>query len=35
MGRAARGVRGVRLRPNDSVVGMDIVDDDDRKLACY
>ncbi len=31
MGRSARGVRGVRLRPNDWVVGMDIVDDD-RKL---
>lgn len=29
MGRAARGVRGVRLRPNDVVVGMDIVDVDD------
>jgi len=27
MGRTARGVRGVRLRPNDTVVGMDIVDD--------
>lgn len=27
MGRSARGVRGVRLRPNDQVVGMDIVDD--------
>jgi DNA gyrase subunit A len=27
MGRTARGVRGVRLRPNDWVVGMDIVDD--------
>jgi len=26
MGRSARGVRGVRLRPNDSVVGMDVVD---------
>jgi len=26
MGRSARGVRGVRLRPNDRVVGMDIVD---------
>lgn len=25
MGRATRGVRGVRLRPKDSVVGMDIV----------
>lgn len=25
MGRAARGVRGVRLRPNDLVVGMDVV----------
>lgn len=32
MGRTARGVRGVRLRPNDKVVGMDIVDDDSRKL---
>lgn len=32
MGRAARGVRGVRLRPNDSVVGMDIAEDNDRKL---
>ncbi len=31
MGRSARGVRGVRLRPNDQVVGMDIVDDG-RKL---
>ena len=27
MGRAARGVRGIRLRPNDEVVGMDIVDE--------
>lgn len=26
MGRSARGVRGVRLRPNDCVVGMDIVE---------
>ena len=32
MGRSARGVRGVRLRPNDQVVGMDIVDNDDRSL---
>lgn len=32
MGRSARGVRGVRLRPNDSVVGMDVVCDDERKL---
>lgn len=32
MGRAARGVRGVRLRPNDHVVGMDIVSDDERRL---
>lgn len=31
MGRVARGVRGVRLRPNDSVVGMDVADDS-RKL---
>ncbi len=32
MGRAARGVRGVRLRPNDNVVGMDIVSDNERSL---
>jgi len=32
MGRAARGVRGVRLRPNDWVVGMDIADDEARTL---
>lgn len=32
MGRSARGVRGVRLRPNDSVVGMDIVTNDDQIL---
>ena len=32
MGRSAMGVRGVRLRPNDSVVGMDIVADDQRSL---
>jgi DNA gyrase subunit A len=32
MGRSARGVRGVRLRPNDRVVGMDIIDDDNMQL---
>ena len=32
MGRAARGVRGMRLRPKDEVVGMDIVTDPDQKL---
>lgn len=32
MGRAARGVRGVRLRPNDRVVGMDVVADDAQRL---
>lgn len=32
MGRAARGVRGVRLRPNDCVVGMDVVTNDDQTL---
>jgi len=32
MGRSARGVRGVRLRPNDRVVGMDIVDESGRNL---
>ena len=32
MGRSAMGVRGVRLRPNDKVVGMDIAGDDSLKL---
>lgn len=32
MGRTAMGVRGVRLRPNDTVVGMDIVTSDDQRL---
>lgn len=32
MGRSARGVRGVRLRPNDTVVGMDVVCEDDQRL---
>ena len=32
MGRAARGVRGVRLRPKDEVVGMDIITDPNQKL---
>ncbi len=32
MGRTARGVRGVRLRPNDLVVGMDVVTDDNQTL---
>ena len=33
MGRSARGVRGVRLRPNDIVVGMDVVaDPENQKL---
>lgn len=32
MGRAARGVRGVRLRPNDWVVGMDVVTNDQLTL---
>ena len=32
MGRSARGVRGVRLRPNDSVVGMDIVANNEGML---
>lgn len=32
MGRSARGVRGVRLRPHDTVVGMDIVDDNAHSL---
>lgn len=32
MGRTARGVRGIRLRPNDMVVGTDIVDSNDETL---
>lgn len=28
MGRVARGVRGIRLRPGDQVIGMDIVEED-------
>ena len=32
MGRVARGVRGVRLRPNDEVVGMDVITNDDQVL---
>lgn len=32
MGRAARGVRGVRLRPHDNVVGMDVLGEDDGNL---
>lgn len=32
MGRAARGVRGIRLRPKDEVVGMDVVREDGQKL---
>jgi DNA gyrase subunit A len=32
MGRSAVGVRGVRLRPNDQVVGMDVVSDDSATL---
>ncbi|MDR2524399.1 MAG: DNA gyrase subunit A [Candidatus Nomurabacteria bacterium] len=33
MGRAARGVRGIRLRPNDRVVGADIVDESRNLLV--
>jgi DNA gyrase subunit A len=32
MGRAARGVRGARLRPNDTVVGMDVVTSEEQEL---
>ncbi len=32
MGRAARGVRGARLRPRDEIVGMDIIDDPKQKI---
>ncbi len=32
MGRAARGVRGARLRPNDRVVGMDVVTSEQQEM---
>lgn len=32
MGRTARGVRGIRLKGSDHVVGMDIVDDNENSL---
>ncbi|MDR2063933.1 MAG: DNA gyrase subunit A [Candidatus Nomurabacteria bacterium] len=32
MGRSAMGVRGIRLRPQDTVVGMDVVTDNSQKL---
>ncbi len=32
MGRSARGVRGMRLRPKDEIVGMDVVTDPSQKL---
>lgn len=32
MGRAARGVRGARLRPRDEIVGMDIITDPKQKI---
>jgi DNA gyrase subunit A len=33
MGRSARGVRGIRIRPGDRVVGADLVDDDRQLLV--
>lgn len=33
MGRATRGVRGIRLRPGDSVVGMDVIMPDSQLLV--
>ena len=32
MGRAAMGVRGMRLRPKDEIVGMDVITDAEQKL---
>ncbi len=32
MGRSARGVRGIRLRPKDEIVGMDVIKDENQKL---
>ncbi len=33
MGRVSRGVRGIRLRPNDIVIGMDIVSEDSNMFV--
>lgn len=33
MGRSARGVRGIRLRPGDKLVGMDLVREDQKLLV--
>ncbi|MEX0934468.1 MAG: DNA gyrase subunit A [Candidatus Saccharimonadales bacterium] len=35
MGRGARGVRGIRLREGDSVVGFDVVDDNAQVLVVH
>ena len=32
MGRSAKGVRGIRLRPKDEIVGMDVIKDENQKL---
>ncbi len=32
MGRSAKGVRGIRLRPKDEIVGMDVIHDRGQKL---
>ncbi len=32
MGRAARGVRGARLRPRDEIVGMDVITNPEQKI---
>ncbi len=32
MGRSAKGVRGIRLRPKDEIVGMDVIRDRGQKL---
>ncbi len=32
MGRSAKGVRGIRLRPKDEIVGMDVIRDEGQKL---
>ena len=35
MGRAARGVRGARLRPKDEIVGMDIINRGDFAVSNF
>ncbi|WP_308699749.1 DNA gyrase C-terminal beta-propeller domain-containing protein, partial [Salmonella enterica] len=33
MGRTAAGVRGIRLREDDEVIGMEVLEDDEKVLV--